>query len=96
MLSEDQLAVIYATKESRRRKPEGKGTVFVRSEEGLNTAVIKRMGDWDLGTHVGNVGTTKRSRKGRTYKAPNGVRKYQPHDYDRGAPTVVAYKLKRR
>jgi hypothetical protein len=32
----------------------------------------------DLGTFHGRAGTVKRSRKGRTYRAPNGVRKTFP------------------
>jgi hypothetical protein len=42
----------------------------------------------DLGSFHGRAGTTKRSRKGRTYRAPNGVRKYHPWN----PQEVIAYK----
>jgi hypothetical protein len=34
-----------------------------------------------IGTMQGNVGTPKRSRKGRTYHAPNGSRRYEVVGY---------------
>lgn len=95
MLSEAQLDAVFATKEQRKQRGKGKGSAFVRTPEGLVTETIKKMGDFDLGKHVGNVGTMKRSRKGRTYHAPNGRRSYQPHDYDTNRQEVVAYSLKK-
>jgi len=43
------------------------------------------------GEFVGNVGTTRRSRKGRTYHAPNGSRSYQEQWWVENP--VVAYKV---
>jgi hypothetical protein len=46
-----------------------------------------------IGTFQGNVGTTVRSRKGRTYHAPNGSRKYQVIGYQViNGETITAYK----
>jgi hypothetical protein len=42
----------------------------------------------DLGSFHGRAGTPKRSRKGRTYRAPNGVRKYHPWN----PQEVIAYR----
>lgn len=93
MLDRATLDAIFATKASRKRKPQGKGKAFVRGEDGLTSQVIMRMGDVNLGKFEGNVGSVKRSRKGRTYHAPNGRRFYNPL-HESGDDQVVAYKLK--
>jgi hypothetical protein len=95
MLSEATIASLFQAKKDKRvKRKSGKGKVFIRNEHGLVTEIITSMGDYDLGKHVGKVGTMVRSRKGRTYHAPNGTRKYQPKDYDTNGTEVVAYKLK--
>jgi hypothetical protein len=92
MLSEDQLAAIY---EPRTGKRKNLGTVFVRTSEGLESRKIRKMGDHEFGEHIGNVGTMRRSSKGRTYRMPNGSRKYAG-TWWHGEHEVVAYKLKSR
>jgi hypothetical protein len=95
MLSDATIAQLFEAKQSRKRKRVGKGRAFIRNTDGqLESVIIDKMGDFDLGKHVGKVGTMVRSRKGRTYHAPNGRRTYQPKDYDTNGQTVVAYKLK--
>lgn len=53
------------------------------------------MGDFDLGTFQGKVGSIRRSRKGASRRMPNGRRYYQAHDYDANKQDVVAYSLKK-
>ena len=45
----------------------------------------------DMGSFHGKVGTPKRSRKGRTYNAPNWSRWY-PHSHSAYGSEVIAYK----
>lgn len=94
MLSEVQLAAIYAPKASRRKA--SKGRAFVRGNDGIESVVITKMGDFDLGKHVGKVGSMRRSRKGQSRRMPNGRRSYQPRDYDTNGVEVVAYSLAKR
>jgi hypothetical protein len=91
MLDEATLAAIFTHKadKAKRRVKQGKGRVFVRTLEGLTSEVIERMGDYDFQQFEGKVGTMVRSRKGRTYHAPNGSRKFVVISSE-----VVAYKLK--
>lgn len=93
MLSQAKIADLFADK--RKQRKAGKGKVFIRNEHGLVTEIITKMGDYDLGQHVGKVGSMRRSRKGASRRMPNGRRYYQPHDYDKDSQEVVAYSLKR-
>lgn len=49
---------------------------FARDDNGLLIRVPGKPAAGSIGKFDGKVGTTVRSRKGRTYKAPNGSRKY--------------------
>ena len=96
MLSQAKIAELFADKKTKReQRKAGKGKVFIRNEHGLVTEIITKMGDYDLGQHVGKVGTMRRSRKGASRRMPNGKRSYQPHDYDADGTEVVAYSLKK-
>lgn len=57
---------------------------LIRTEDGIEKVPLKNL---EPGEFHGKVGTTRRSRKGRTYKAPNGSRKFQPN----WEQEVVAY-----
>jgi hypothetical protein len=76
----------------------GQTTAYV-----ITNAGVKRR--WQKGDHLligtmqGNVGSPKRSRKGRTYHAPNGSRFYQHGELDNLSPSnpknpdgIFAYK----
>lgn len=97
MLSEATIADLFASRSAKKQsKAVGKGRAIIRNSEGtLETVTIKKMGDFDLGKHVGKVGSIRRSRKGASRRLPNGKRYYQHHDYDANAQEVVAYSLKR-
>ena len=102
MLSEATIAELFASRDKRKqvkllasKTKTSKGRALVRNSEGqLEWVLIEKMGDFDLGKHVGNVGTMRRSRKGASRRMPNGKRYYQPHDFDTNGTEVVAYKLK--
>jgi hypothetical protein len=85
MLSEATLAELFKHKDDKPRKAKVVAKALVNGE----WVNVTKMGDYDFGTFIGNVGTTVRSRKGRTYHAPNGSRKYIGNHFV--APTVTAY-----
>lgn len=97
MLTEDQISDLYESRAARKKPAQGKGKVWVRDASNtLVTETVTRMGDYNWGTHVGKVGTMRRSRKGASRRMPNGSRKYQAMNYDPQTPEVIAYKLKPR
>lgn len=49
---------------------------FARDPQGVLVRVAGKPPAGTIGKFEGKVGTTRRSRKGRTYHAPNGSRKY--------------------
>lgn len=63
------------------------GFALVRTENGLEKVALDKI---NLGGFEGKAGTARRSRKGRTYRAPNGRRHYAGQ-YE--TPEVVSYLL---
>lgn len=72
------------------KKKQGKTKKFalVRTDNGLEFENLSKSTTAKVGSYQGNVGSARRSRKGRTYRAPNGSRYYVPGELD-----VVAYKV---
>lgn len=66
-------ALLNAPKKRRNRKAKSYGIGF----DDTNTLIfLPKPTASQKGGFAGKVGTTRRSRKGRTYKAPNGTRYY--------------------
>lgn len=75
---------------SGRRKPRAAqvgGYALVRAENGLEKVALAKL---EVGQFEGKQGTPRRSRKGRTYRAPNG-RRFMAHQWEK--PEVVLYRL---
>lgn len=66
MLTDDMIRALYATKTSQKARPSVPKAAQLSSSE--------------AGSFFGNVGSLRRSRKGRTYRAANGFRKYNGLD----------------
>jgi hypothetical protein len=85
MLTPAQVSDLYAPKT---RKGKSLGKAFTR--DGWES--ITKVGDYNLGSFQGKVGSIRRSAKGRTRRMPDGSRRYfEP--YMEGKE-VIAYKLK--
>jgi hypothetical protein len=82
----DEKLLLMLANPQRRRKVPSKGYALVRSDDGLERVSLKGL---EVGHFDSKVGTPRRSRKGRTYHAPNGYANYVPY----GGSEVVAYKL---
>lgn len=82
-LSSEELAAIFAPRKSRTESVGG--FAMIRGENGLEKVPLSKL---TVGAFEGKTGTLRRSRKGRTYHAPNGQR-YYAGQYD--TPEVVSY-----
>lgn len=91
MLDTDLLAHLMSGKRRKKEtKPSSKGYALVRTSEGIERENLTT-GITDLvGSYQGNVGSTRRSKKGRTTRLPNG-RRYYVHGE---GSDVVAYLAK--
>jgi hypothetical protein len=69
----------------RKAKKEVKPNALIRTESGVEQAFLKPS---EFGEFRGKLGSTKRSRKGRSYRAANGSVKYEPN----WETEVIAYK----
>lgn len=85
-LTLDDLAALFAP---RKTAQPINGFAMIRGENGLEKVSLSKL---QVGTFEGKTGTPRRSRKGRTYPAPNGKRYYVGH-YD--SPEVVSYQPKK-
>ena len=66
---------------ARKKNPAQKGFALIRTESGLEKVSLRDLNN-GVGSFDGKTGTPKRSRKGRTYPAPNGRRFYAPNWQD--------------
>lgn len=87
MLTPAQVEDIY------RRKPSkaSKGRALVRNGSEVAWEDITTIGDLNLGSYQGKVGTVRRNRKGATRRLPNGSRRFYRNYMD--GKEVIAYKL---
>lgn len=58
------------------KKAQASAFALIRTENGVEKVSLK---DLETGHFDSKLGTTKRSRKGRTYKAANGYTKFAPN-----------------
>jgi hypothetical protein len=70
----------------RNKKPAQQGYALIRTENGLERVSLANL---EVGGFIGNVGSTRRNRKGRQYRLPNGRRHYAPN----WEVEVIAYKV---
>lgn len=77
--------LIEALMSGRKIKKQAQRFALIRTQEGIERTSLTNL---EVGQYEGKVGTTRRSRKGRTYKSPNGSRRYQPNWENE----VIAYK----
>jgi hypothetical protein len=61
---------------------------MLRNESGLEIVAVNKSTTVRVGSFQGNVGSIARSRRGRTYRKPNGERYYL-----QGSEDIVAYKV---
>lgn len=83
MLTPAQVEQIYQRKPSK----VAKGKALTR--DGWET--IEKVGDYNLGSYQGKVGSIRRNRKGATRRLPNGSRRYFEPFME--GKEVIAYKL---
>ena len=61
---------------------------MLRNESGLEIVAVNKSTTVRVGSFQGNVGSIARSRRGRTYRKPNGERYYL-----QGSEDIIAYKV---
>lgn len=88
MLTPDDLTRMLSQKPTKRKSTSSRCAI-IRTENGLERVPMIEIKAADLGNFVGKVGSMRRSRKGRSYRAPNGSRRYLHGD----GIEVVAYKV---
>jgi hypothetical protein len=80
------IKLLRSGKRAAKKSRTDQGYAIIRTKQGLEKVALSEV---EIPQFHGRVGTTRRSSKGRTYRAPNG-RRYYVENWDNA---VVSYKV---